>query len=41
MLPVKPGTISDTVANCIGLRVSPQRGVSPNSSSSPSASSGE
>ena len=41
MLPVKLGTISETVANCIGLRVSPQRGGSPNSSSSPSASWGE
>ena len=41
MLPVKPGTMTDTVVNWTGLSVSAQRWVSPNRSLSRSASASE
>ena len=41
VLPVNPGTISDTMVNCSGFSVSAHRSVSPNRSCSRSASAAE
>jgi len=41
VLPVKPGTMTDTVTNCSGLSVSAHRWVSPNRSFRRSASASE